>query len=113
MPTYNFTASVKQECSYENLATAYKFYASGLTSPQIQRVEVAPKDNDGLGYLNNTTGGYTNGEAFPNRTDPTKYISQPVGKFNAATLTYNTDDKTRYGITGGGYEFKVTRKHQP
>ena len=113
MPTYDFTQQAQQEYTYDELATQYVYPGSTLTNPQIQRVEVAPKDNDGLGYLANTTGGYTNGESFPNRSDPTKYIYQPIGKFNASTLAYTDDGKTRYGITGGSFVFKVTRTHQP
>lgn len=108
------TVDPKKRYTYAGLRTTYAFPSASGTNV-IQRLEYAPKDNDGLGYLNNTTGGYTNGEVFPNRNDPTKYTTQPIGKFNHYNLVYNTDGRTRYGATANGAEIlvTVTKVHQP
>ena len=108
------TVDPQQKYTYDNLKTTYAFPSASGTNV-IQRLEYAPKDTDGLGYLNNTTGGYTNGETFPNRADSSKYTTQPVGKFNHYNLVYNTDGRTRYGATAAGAEILVTvaTVHQP
>ena len=101
----------QQKYSYDKLKTTYAFPGASGTNV-IQRIEPEPK---GEGFLNNTTGGYTNGESFPNRSDPSKYKTEPVGKFNHYNLTYNTDGRTRYGATAAGGEITVTvtKVHQP